>query len=71
MQKELNSTMFRGRINHLDAMKWLGIILVIEGHVRQLGMGIKVYDTLPGLLLYSFNMPLFFLLVAIWRMQKI
>ena len=49
-----------GRIGYLDALKCLGILLVIEGHVRQLGMGIKVYDTLPGLMLYSFNMPLFF-----------
>ena len=32
---------------------------MIEGHVRQLGMGIKVYDTIPGLMLYSFNMPIF------------
>ena len=49
-----------GRIGYLDALKCLGILLVIEGHVRQLGMGIKVYDTLPGLMIYSFNMPLFF-----------
>ena len=49
-----------GRISYLDALMCLGIILVIEGHVRQLGMGIKVYDTLPGMILYSFNMPLFF-----------
>ena len=56
----LNKTTGGGRIGSLDAIKCLGIILVIEGHVRQLGMGIKVYDTLPGLMLYSFNMPLFF-----------
>lgn len=49
-----------GRIKYLDALKCLGILLVIEGHVRQLGMGIKVYDTIPGLMLYSFNMPIFF-----------
>lgn len=49
-----------GRIGYLDALKCLGILLVIEGHVRQLGMGIKVYDTLPGIMLYSFNMPIFF-----------
>ena len=48
------------RICYLDALKCLGIILVVEGHVRQLGMGIKVYDTIPGLMLYSFNMPIFF-----------
>lgn len=49
-----------GRINYLDAIKCLGIILVIEGHVRLFGMKIETYDTLSGLMLYSFNMPLFF-----------
>lgn len=49
-----------GRINYLDAIKCLGILLVIEGHVRIFGMGIETYDTLSGLMLYSFNMPLFF-----------
>lgn len=49
-----------GRINYLDAIKCLGILLVIEGHVRLFGMGMETYDTLSGLMLYSFNMPLFF-----------
>lgn len=49
-----------GRINYLDAIKCLGILLVIEGHVRLFGMGLETYDTLPGLMLYTFNMPLFF-----------
>ena len=48
-----------GRINSIDAIKCLGILLVIEGHVRG-AMGITVYDTLSGLMLYSFNMPIFF-----------
>lgn len=60
MEKEVNNLSQGDRIGYLDALKCLGILLVIEGHVRQLGMGIKVYDTLPGLMLYSFNMPLFF-----------
>ena len=42
-----------GRIRYLDALKCLGILLVIEGHVRQLGMGIKVYDTIPFKLRYQ------------------
>lgn len=49
-----------GRIYYLDALKCLGILLVIEGHVRQFGMGIQTYETLSGLMLYSFNMPIFF-----------
>ncbi len=49
-----------GRINYLDAIKFLGILLVIEGHVRLFGMRMETYDTLSGLMLYSFNMPLFF-----------
>lgn len=52
-------TVKNNRINYLDALKCLGILLVVEGHVRG-AMGIKVYDTLSGLMLYSFNMPLFF-----------
>lgn len=50
----------RIRIRYLDAIKCLGILLVIEGHVRFYGMGKETYDTLSGLMLYSFNMPLFF-----------
>ena len=48
-----------GRINYLDALKCLGILLVIEGHVRG-AMGIKVYDSLSGLMFYTFDMPIFF-----------
>ena len=35
-------------------------MLVIEGHVWCFGMGIETYDTLSGLMLYTFNMPIFF-----------
>ena len=49
-----------GRINYLDALKCLGILLVVEGHVRKAGMGQVIYDSVSGLMLYSFNMPLFF-----------
>ena len=48
-----------GRIAYLDALKCIGILLVIEGHVRG-AFGIQVYDTLSGLMLYSFDMPIFF-----------
>ena len=48
------------RINSLDALKCLGILLVIEGHILEYGIGIKVYDSLSRLMLYSFNMPIFF-----------
>ena len=34
--------------------------MVIEGHVRLFGFGIETYDTLSGLMLYTFNMPIFF-----------
>ena len=49
-----------GRINYLDALKCLGIILVVEGHVWDKGMDIDTYSSLSGLMLYSFNMPIFF-----------
>ena len=34
--------------------------MVIEGHIWEFGIGIKVYDSLSRLMLYSFNMPIFF-----------
>ena len=48
------------RLAYLDAIKCLGILLVINGHVQLFGMGIKAYDSPSTLMLYSFNMPLFF-----------
>ncbi len=35
-------------------------MFVIEGHVRIFGMGIKSYDTLSALMLYTFYLPVFF-----------
>ena len=64
MQRIINnhweSCMGGERIGYLDAMKCLGTILVIEGHVRGYGMNLGAYDSLSGLMLYSFNMPMFF-----------
>ena len=34
--------------------------MVVEGHVWDFGMGIETYDSLSGLMLYTFNMPIFF-----------
>lgn len=48
------------RLSYLDAIKCLGILLVISGHVQFFGMKIEAYDTPSTLMLYSFNMPLFF-----------
>ena len=48
------------RLAYLDALKCLGILLVISGHVQFFGMGIEAYDSVSTLMLYSFNMPLFF-----------
>lgn len=48
------------RFAYLDALKCLGILLVISGHVQFLGMSIEAYDSPSSLMLYSFNMPLFF-----------
>lgn len=49
-----------GRIAYLDALKTFAILLVIEGHVRILGMGISPYDSFSGLLFFSFELPIFF-----------
>lgn len=51
-----------GRIGYLDALRGFAILLVIEGHVRLFGMSINSYDTLSALMLYSFDLPLFFLI---------
>ena len=49
-----------GRIQYIDAIRCFAILLVIEGHVRLLGMGLGSYDTKSSLMLYSFDLPLFF-----------
>ena len=50
----------RGRIAYLDALKTFAILLVIEGHVRIIGMGISPNDSLSGMMFYSFDIPIFF-----------
>lgn len=55
-----NITIGGGRLAYLDALKCLGIILVIIGHVQLFGMDIEAYTSCSTLMLYSFNMPLFF-----------
>jgi len=58
-----NKLILRGggkRLAYLDALKCLGILLVISGHVQFFGMGIEAYDSISTLMMYSFNMPLFF-----------
>ena len=49
-----------GRICYLDALKCFAIFFVIEGHVRKFGMGINSYDNLSSLMLYTFDLPVFF-----------
>lgn len=49
------------RIAYLDALKCLGILLVIRGHVELMGFGIDdTYKSISSLMMYSFNMPIFF-----------
>lgn len=48
------------RLAYLDAIKCLGIVLVICGHVQFFGMNVEAYSSPATLMLYSFNMPLFF-----------
>lgn len=57
---ELELTTPQKRIGYLDAIKALGIILVIRGHVQLYGLGVETYDTLASIMFYSFNMPIFF-----------
>ena len=55
-----NNKFIGGRLAYFDAIKCLGILLVISGHVQFFGMRIESYDSVSTLMLYSFNMPLFF-----------
>lgn len=55
-----------GRICYLDALRGLAILLVIEGHVRLFGFGIKSYDTMSALMLYSLDLPLFFFISGLF-----
>ena len=58
------------RLAYLDALKCLGILLVISGHVQFYGMGIKAYDSASTIMLYSFNMPLFFFVSGFLAFKK-
>lgn len=49
-----------GRIAYLDVLRCFAIFFVIEGHVRSFGMDIKSYDSLSSLMLYTFDLPVFF-----------
>lgn len=51
----------KNRIHYLDALKCLGILLVIQGHVEFMGLGLNdTYVNPSSLMKYSFNMPIFF-----------
>ena len=62
MERKVNKSLIGGgREAYMDALKCLGILLVIRGHVELFGLGIsKTYEEMSCLMLYSFNMPLFF-----------
>ena len=51
--------MEKKRIAYLDALKCLGILIVIDNHVR-VTMGFMPYDTLSAMMLKAVTMPLFF-----------
>ena len=51
--------MEKKRIAYLDALKCLGILMVIDWHVRSVN-GFKPYGSLSALMMYSFALPLFF-----------
>lgn len=58
------------RIAYLDALKAFAILLVVEGHVRILGMGISPYDSFSGLLFNSFELPIFFFVSGYLAFKK-
>lgn len=47
------------RIAYLDALKCLGILMVIDWHIRSLN-GFTPYESLSALMIYSFALPVFF-----------
>lgn len=53
--------MEKKRIAYLDALKALCIVLVVEGHVLKAN-GYGPYDSLSSLMLYSFALPIFFVI---------
>ena len=62
MMMNVNKTSLGGgREVYFDALKCIGILLVIRGHVELFGLGIsKTYEEMSCLMMYSFNMPIFF-----------
>lgn len=55
------------RLAYLDALKCLGILLVISGHVGFFGMGIRnTYDSPSSLMLYILKCRCSSLLAVIW-----
>lgn len=65
-----NKTEGGDRLAYLDAIKCLGILLVISGHVQLFGMRIEAYDSVSTLMFYSFNMPLFFFVSGYLAFKK-
>lgn len=51
--------MEKKRIAYLDALKCLGIMMVIDWHVRNVN-GFRPYGSLSALMIYSFALPVFF-----------
>lgn len=62
-------SVWQGRIPCFDALKCLGIILVIHGHVELFGFGIKNCSSWE--VFYSFNMPLFFFISGFFAFKEI
>ena len=54
---EMNTCTINGRIFYLDLIKFVGILLVIYGHVELFGFGIS---SMSMGMIYTFQMPLFF-----------
>lgn len=70
MKNNILNTAGKQRLAYIDAIKCLGILLVISGHVQFMGMGIETYDSPLSLMLYSFNMPLFFFCKRLTCIQR-
>lgn len=60
-----------GRIAYVDALKCIGILLVIKGHVDLFGFGVDSYDCMSSQLAYAFNMPIFFFISGYFAYKEI
>lgn len=59
----MNTQTTKNRETYADALKCLGILLVIRGHVTLFGFGeTDTYSNMHLLMSYAFNMPIFFFL---------